>query len=399
MKIAAMRRWFSDTLFKRLFFLMWAALVVSHLAAFTVSTGWLWSDRQTPARLPTFPSLPPGALPDRGPGPSMPPFGEHRGPRDMAPPGEPRGPFEPGVEPRGDAPPAGGRPPVRDRLLLVDYGVRLLLIGMAAWWGARWLSAPMRRLVHASRELGRTLGRQGATLPRLDEHRGTVEVRETAHVFNEMAQQLDESFRHRGLLMAAISHDLRTPLTRMRMRLENLADDARVQRCIADIAEMDQLIDSALEVFRNAGTSEPMQATDITALVQSLADDLIEQGQPVTFAGETAAAPAQPMALRRVVSNLLSNALRYGERATVAVQADAQHVSITIDDEGPGIPPHELEAVFAPFHRVESSRNRNTGGTGLGLYIARDLAARQGASLSLRNRETGGLRAEIRLPR
>lgn len=301
---AWLRRWWADTLFKRLFLLLWGALVVSHLVAFAVATGWPLHLNEGSGRMPTFPSLPPGGLPAPG----------------AAPPGH--------VGPRGPAPPLG------NGMLVVDYGVRLLLIGLAAWWGARWLSAPTRRLVHASRRLGAAVGRPGAELPRLDERRGTLEVREAARVFNEMAQQLDESFRHRGLLMAAISHDLRTPLTRMRMRLEALGGDDRVQRCVADIAEMDALIDSALEVFRGLGTPEPAQATDITALVQSLCDDALEQGQPVAFKGDAATAPAQPMALRRIVANLLSNALRYGERARVAVRLAGDSVVVTVDDDG-----------------------------------------------------------------
>lgn len=393
---AWLRRLCSDTLFKRLFVLLWAALVVSHLAAFAVSTGWLWSDRGAAGRLPTLPSLPPMDA-HRPPGmagaPPAPPPDGHAPPPDAWPGRSPDA--HPGPPPDEDR----GGPRGHDSLLMVDYAVRLMLIGLCAWWGARWLSAPVRRLMHASRQLGSIVGQPGAQLPRLDESRGTVEVREAAHVFNEMAQHLDEAFRHRGLLMAAISHDLRTPLTRIRLRLEALGpEDDRVGRCVADVAEMDKLLEDALAVFRGLGTPEPTQVTDITALVQSLCDDAAELGQPVQFSGEAATAPAQPVALRRVIGNLLSNALRYGHRAEVSVRHEGRQVLITVDDEGPGIPAHELQAVFAPFHRLESSRNRASGGSGLGLYIARDLAQRQGASVTLSNRPQGGLRAEVRLP-
>ncbi|WP_348755633.1 ATP-binding protein [uncultured Aquincola sp.] len=384
---AWLRRWWADTLFKRLFVLLWAALVVSHLAAFIVATGWPSGPRVPHAAagalpdLPTLPSLPPLPPPADGP---------HAGPGPRPPHAAPLLP-----------PHATGEPGRRDyrNVLLLDYAVRLLLIGLCAWWGARWLSAPVRRLVAASRQLGAAVGRPGAQLPKLDEARGTVEVREAAHVFNEMAQQLDESFRHRGLLMAAISHDLRTPLTRIRLRLEALGpDDDRVRRCVADVAEMDTLLEDALALFRGLGTPEPTQATDITALVQALCDDAAELGQPVQFSGEPATAPAQPVALRRVVGNLLSNAVRYGGQAQVAVRRQGPQVVITIDDAGPGIPQAALQAVFEPFHRLESSRNRASGGSGLGLYIARDLAQRQGATVGLSNRPEGGLRAEVRLP-
>ncbi|URI10035.1 ATP-binding protein [Aquincola tertiaricarbonis] len=392
--IRGLRRWCADTLFKRLFLLLWATLVVSHLAAFSVSTGWLWRTDAPAGPMPTLPSLPPMDLepPPMAGGPP----GARPGARPEGPPGS-HADRRPGPPPAGDGP-----PPERPHLLVLDYGVRLLLIGLCAWWGARWLSAPVRRLVEASRQLGAVVGRPGATLPRLDEARGTVEVREAAHVFNEMAQQLDESFRHRGLLMAAISHDLRTPLTRIRLRLESLGpEDDRVRRCVADVTEMDTLLEDALALFRGLGTPEPTQPTDITALVESLCDDAVELGQPVSFqrADDAAAtAPAQPVALRRVVGNLLSNAVRYGGRVEVAVQRQGDQVVITVDDEGPGIPEQALKAVFEPFHRLESSRNRASGGSGLGLYIARDLAQRQGASVSLSNRPQGGLRAEVRLP-
>ena len=172
-------------------------------------------------------------------------------------------------------------------------------------------------------------------------------------------------------------------------------DNAAAQRCIADVREMSELIDSVLAVFRDAGSTEPMQSTDVLALVQSLTDDLVEQGQPVSLVGVSAVARAQPAALGRVVANLLSNAVRYGERAHVVVDTHDGKVCIVIEDEGPGIPEGQLEAVFQPFYRVESSRSRHTGGTGLGLYIARDLIGRQGGTLTLTNRAAGGLRAEI----
>jgi len=319
--------------------------------------------------LPTFPSLPPTpGLPD-SPAPAGPPRGDH----------------------------ATGHPSLPTRLLLLDYGVRLLLIGVAAWWGARWLSAPMRRLTSAAQALGASLG--GDTpLPRLDETRGTVEVRETAHVFNDMARRLDDQFKARGLLVAAISHDLRTPLTRMRMRLETLAAEPAAQRCIADVREMDSLIGSVLEVFRGASSGDAVQSTDVAALVQSIVDDLVEQGAAVAVEAGAAIARARPEALRRVLANLLSNALRYGERVDARVWRDGARVHITVDDFGPGIPPDQLDAVFQPFYRVDASRSRHTGGTGLGLYIARDLVARQGGTLTLGNRREGGLRAEVVLP-
>jgi signal transduction histidine kinase len=417
------RRWFPDTLFMRLFLLMWAALVLSHLAAYQLVTSGLllpWPAGR-PGSLPTFPSLPPTpGLPGGGGPPHPRPGGEPgtEGPGFMAPdPGPPPG--RPAAGPvRGAGRPQGLPVPV----LALDYGVRLLLIGAAAWLGARWLSAPMRRLVDASRALGASLGR-GPALPRLDEGRGTVEVREAARVFNQMASELHEQFQSRGLLMASLSHDLRTPLTRMRIRLEPLAAEPVAGRCIADIRDMDQLIETALEVFRHAHAPEPVQPTDLHALVQALADDLAEQGHAVTVTREDPQAdasvvrpprglsqlgsgpslthslvlPLQPVATRRIVSNLLGNALRYGTRADVAVRVEEDGwACVVIDDDGPGIPEAQLGEVLRPFYRVDSSRSRDTGGTGLGLYIVRDLTQRQGGELALSNRPQGGLRARVR---
>ncbi|MFL6680300.1 MAG: sensor histidine kinase, partial [Burkholderiaceae bacterium] len=216
---------------------------------------------------------------------------------------------------------------------------------------------------------------------------------------NEMSRQLRDQVHSRALLVAAISHDLRTPLARIRMRLENAENDPLAARSIADIHEMDDLIESALEVFRGAGPhEEPAATTDVHALVQAIVDDLADLGLPVGVRGAPAPARVQAAGLRRVVSNLVNNALRYGQRADVRVHAAAGAVHIVIEDEGPGIPEAQLDAVMKPFYRLETSRSRLTGGSGLGLYIARDLVARQGGSLTLENRAEGGLRATIALP-
>jgi signal transduction histidine kinase len=433
----------ADTLFKRLFALMWLALVISHAVAFLVVTR---DGAMGNGRWPTFPSLPPVSLarhagtpasaagpadaasglaggtsrpddrrapPPGGPGDGGPPqwHGGPGAPGDMGPPDGPGGPppswtaGDHGAGPPLPADGATGGPGSADRgeglptsAALLDYGIRLLIIGLAAWFGARWLSAPMRRLQSASRTLGQSLARNDAP-PQVDERSGTVEVRETAHVFNEMSRQLSDQVHSRALLVAAISHDLRTPLTRIRMRLEGSEGDPLTARSIADIHEMDDLIESALEVFR--GTSpreEPAEVTDVFALVQALIDDLADLGQPVGVRGEPAPARVQSAGLRRVVSNLVNNALRYGKRADVRVRTAGDAVHIVIEDEGPGIPEAQLDAVMKPFYRLETSRNRLTGGSGLGLYIARDLVARQGGTLTLQNRAEGGLRATIALP-
>ncbi|MEO7336388.1 MAG: ATP-binding protein [Caldimonas sp.] len=411
-----MKRWLGDTMSKRLVLLMWATLVASHLMAYAAVRAIHLPPREggdlTMGQLPTFPSLPPTpGVPDsrigRGPDGDTrhgPPRGdEGDGHADRPGPGVPMdlergGPDGRDAEPHGEY---DGPPALPWDALLLDYGVRFIVIAAAAWLGSRWLAAPMRRLVEASRSLGGSLD-DHAAVTSLDERSGTREVREAAHVFNDMARQLRSQFHSRGLMVAAISHDLRTPLTRLRMRLESMdANPELQQRSISDIREMNYLIDNVLEIFRieGPGSREAMQSTDVEALVQSLTDDLAEQQQPVRFRGEPAVTQTQPTALRRVLTNLIGNALRYGERADVTVIAHDGEVRIVVDDNGPGIQTDELDAVFEPFYRVEASRSRNTGGTGLGLYIARDLTRRQGGTLTLTNRPEGGLRAEVVLPR
>jgi len=408
-----MKRWWTgvlrDTLFKRLFLLMWAALVASHLLAFNVTTRVHTMPGGGPSHVPVLPSLPPMGLGREPMSPGMPPPREH-GPDEHAPPGADnamREPFDPTM--RQPAGPPGQRPPnaqgpqpfegLPASALWIDYLVRIAAIGAAAWFGARWLSAPMRRLAEAADRLGHALGKNRAPPP-MDEHSGTLEVRQTAQVFNTMAQRLHAQFEAQSMLLAAISHDLRTPLARLRMRLETMEEQPQTPRCVADVREMDALIGSVLDMVRNSHASGEPERVDLGALLQSLVDDLVEEGRPVVGDGEMTQAIvlAQPAALKRVLDNLIGNALRYGNSARIALALHAGEVVVTIDDAGPGIAPDQLERVFQPFYRLESSRNRSTGGAGLGLYIARDLMQRSGGELTLANRAEGGLRATLRMP-
>lgn len=430
---AGVARAFGDTLARRIFLLLWVTLVVAQALAIGVVT-WSRGDAYV-MRMHGAPSLPPmpGLVrgpqiqpqfqPQGGPGPGpqgmgadaefrdgpslpgdvpMPPREDFRGfPPPSSTPGQ-----MPGQTPASHAP--GAQPPWRGPFraltaweLTLDYGIRLLVTGLAAWIASRWLSRPMRDLVRASQALGQSLHKQDR-LPLLDEQRGTLEVRESAQVFNAMARQLRRQFNERGLMVAAISHDLRTPLTRLRMRLETLdIEEIQRQRSVEDIREMNALVDAVMELFRGdgPGAAEPLVDVDLGALAQALTDDLIEQSMPVGYVddGEPVLAKGQPMALRRVLGNLIGNAIRYGGSAEVRVGHDADGVWLRVSDPGPGIPPDKLDAVFEPFYRLEDSRNRHTGGAGLGLYIARELTLRQRGTLVLSNRPEGGLMAELRL--
>ena len=410
--LARLRR--VDTLFLRLFLLMWVTLVLSHVVAFSVfsPSGTRWVARlgtQGATALPPLPSLPPGnpltgasGAPDAARPP--PPPGQGAAP----PPDRPAGP-----PPAGEGAPASAAAPGRmpqapgDAMampatdLYLDYALRALLIGVGAALGARWLSGPMRRLAQASSSLSQEL-HEGRHPPALDEAHGTVEVRATARAFNAMAAALKQQFDQRSLHMAAVSHDLRTPLTRLRLRLEQLPGEA-AQAAGEDIRVMDEMIQLSLAVVREQSTGAPPALLDLGALLQSLADDRQEQRQPVLFeeADGDAAPPAlrvraHPASLRRIVDNLVDNALRYGRVARIACHGAQEQAVVTVDDDGPGISPDEIQHVLQPW--VQLAAQGGTSGSGLGLAIAHDLAQREGGSLRLENRSGGGLRAILTLP-
>ncbi len=409
-----------DTLARRIFLLLWITLVAAQVLAI-LTVQWVEGWNMPLTHMPVAPTLPP--MGQMGPPPGGTDTDASRRPGTIEPaiPGAGSDLMDGGPGFRDghrdfDSPNAGfnndfnggpgrERGPFRglsNKALMVDYGIRLLVTALAAWLASRWLARPMRDLVRASRTLGSSLHKQDK-LPLLDEHQGTLEVRETAQVFNAMARQLRRQFNERGLMVAAISHDLRTPLTRLRMRLETLdIDEHQRVRSVEDIREMNALVDAVMELFRGdgPGASEDPRDVDLSALAQSLVDDLAEQGQSISFElqGEPVVAKGQPMALRRVLGNLIGNAMRYGGQAEVRAGRDSRGAWVHICDHGPGIPPDKLDAVFEPFYRLEDSRNRHTGGAGLGLYIARELTQRQGGELTLTNRPSGGLMAELRLP-
>jgi signal transduction histidine kinase len=192
---------------------------------------------------------------------------------------------------------------------------------------------------------------------------------------------------------------LRTPLTLLRLRAEEVADANERDKMLGTIGEMDEMIGTTLAFASDEVRAEPSRRVDIAALLESVVDDMADAGLPVTM---TPAAPliyeCQPGALKRALSNLLDNAVKYGKRAQAAIAVAEDEIEISIDDEGPGIPEGELPRVFQPFYRVEESRNRSTGGTGLGLAITQSIVQAHGGEITLANRPGGGLRASIKLP-
>jgi signal transduction histidine kinase len=279
---------------------------------------------------------------------------------------------------------------------LNTIGLTALIIGLvlaASIWALRGLTAPYAVLAAASERLGRDLN--ASALP----EKGPREVRAAAHAFNQMQERLQRSFSDREQLVAAISHDLRTPTTRLRLRADFIDDPDQRARMLADLDEIETMTRSVLAFASNTAEPEPRATIDLVSMLGSLCDDI--PGATLCLAPDTPARIAywaEPVALRRCVTNLIDNAVKYGTCARVSLNVASGAVHIVVEDDGPGIPVADVETVFRPFRRLETSRNRETGGTGLGLTIARTVARAHGGEVVLANRSEGGLRAEIVLP-
>lgn len=257
---------------------------------------------------------------------------------------------------------------------------------------ARRLSAPIRLFADAAERLGRDPRAPPLAL------RGSTEIAVAVRAFNDMQERLRRYVDDRTAMVGAIAHDLRTPLTRMRFRIEALPDDQKV-KLQTDIEQMEQMISAALTFVRDA--SQPGQRTplELSSLLESLCDEMAETGAATEVeTGEKVVLEGDPMALRRLFANLLDNAVKFGGRARARVFRQEANAVVEIDDDGPGIPPQDRERVFDPFYRREPSRNRQTGGAGLGLAIVRSIARGHGGDVALVNRRGGGLTARVQLP-
>jgi signal transduction histidine kinase len=215
-----------------------------------------------------------------------------------------------------------------------------------------------------------------------------------------MQDRLSRYLKSRVTALTAISHDLKTPITRMRLRAELIEDPPLRESLLRDMSELEKMVRAALEFIRGLDSTEPPQPTDINALIASVCDDYREAGHEVVTKGAVRAPfPAQTQALKHCLANIIDNACKYGGKAQVVVQDGEQEVVIKVRDFGQGVPESELEKVFEPFYRLESSRSRDTGGTGLGLAIARNVAQLHRGQVSIRNHPEGGLEAILALPR
>jgi signal transduction histidine kinase len=292
-------------------------------------------------------------------------------------------------------PPRHPAPPLRTDAIIYLL-MFLLSIGVLAYVVARMTMRPLKQLAQAAEELGNDIDRPPLV------QQGTTEIRQATAAFNAMQARIRQNIQQRTQMLAAITHDLQTPLTRLRLRLEKVADAELRDKLIGDLSATQAMVREGLDLARSIDSSEPLQALDLDSLLDSVCTDAADAGQNVTLQGTCGmSVMARPTALRRCLINLTDNAVKYGHAAHVSVQRE--HVDghtcarIRIRDRGPGIPLDQLDKVFEPFHRIETSRSRETGGTGLGLTIARNIAEQHGGSVALINHPQGGLEVILTL--
>lgn len=289
------------------------------------------------------------------------------------------------------APPPGAPP--WGWTFLMTFLLSAVGIAIVAVLTGRRIAKPMRGLAAAAGRFGR-----GEAVDDLPEA-GPVETRETVRAFNRMRRRLDRYVRDRTAMLAAISHDLRTPITSLRLHAEFIEDAETKAKIDASLDDMQRMTEDALAFIREDMHREETRTVDLHALLDSVAADLVELGHVVAVADTgRVLVPCRTVALRRALRNLLENGAVHGARATARIDRGRSEVHVIIEDEGPGIPEDDLERVFEPFVRLEASRSRDTGGSGLGLAIARDIVRGHGGDIHLENRTEGGVRATIALP-
>lgn len=281
--------------------------------------------------------------------------------------------------------------PWAQRVLLV-LAAAALAVTPLAWWFARRIAAPIIAFARAAERLGRD-----PDAPPLTMH-GSSEINAAAAAFNVMQDRLRRYVSNRTTMLAAIAHDLRTPLTRLRFRIEAVPDELK-PKLAADLDEMEAMISATLAFVQD--TTRPGERTklEVSSLVETVMDEAAETGADAAVEhAERAVVDGDPIALKRLVTNLVDNALKFGSSARGRVFAEAGMAVVEVDDDGPGVPEGDIERAFEPFLRLEGSRSRETGGAGLGLAVVRAIARGHGGEVTLQNRVEGGLRARVTLP-
>jgi two-component system OmpR family sensor kinase len=287
--------------------------------------------------------------------------------------------------------------PSRDRSIHLLLSATLMAAAICALsiLSVRSLTAPFRVLARAAERLG-----VDVYAPPLPE-KGPREVRNAAHAFNGMQERIRKLVAGRTEMLAAVSHDLRTPITRLRLRADFVEDKEQREKMFRDLDEMEAMISSTLAFLGEEARTEETRVVDVAAMLDTICDEMADSGLDVRSASEVGPAPlrCRPLALKRAFTNLIDNAVKYGGKARVLLNAAPAELAIDIEDPGPGIPEREQERVFSPFYRIESSRSRGTGGAGLGLTVARAAIRSHGGEIELANLPEGGFRVSVKLPR
>lgn len=275
--------------------------------------------------------------------------------------------------------------------IMICFGVAIIVIGVLL---LRWATRPLRDLALAAERFSLD------AVPEPLHESGPVEVRHAARAFNTMGERIQRLVAERMQALAAVSHDLRTPITRLRLRSELLEDEATRDLIDGDLSEMEGMIDSTLEFLRGGVSSEATRPIDIVTVIETIVDQHADQGRQIALAGIShGRVLGRLLALKRAFWNVIGNAVKYAGQARVEINETSAGLAIIVEDDGPGIPEAEMERVFEPFVRLEESRGRQTGGSGLGLTIARAAIRSHGGDISLSNRPEGGLRVLITLPK
>jgi signal transduction histidine kinase len=284
-----------------------------------------------------------------------------------------------------------GLPPVYRLIIRLTFlGVSIVIVSIIA---ARQVSSPVKQLAEAVRRFN-----LNAQSPPIEES-GPREIRHVIQVFNAMQAQIQKFVTHRTIMLAAISHDLRTPLTRIRLRGEYIEDAKQQARLFRDVDEMQTMIDGALAFFRDDSVAEKTTTFDVPRLLLTITDDYFDQGIEITYTGPTRALYlGRPFALKRAFTNIIDNAIKYATPPQIELLAGDGVLKILILDLGPGIPAHAIADVFRPYFRLEQSRNRTTGGVGLGLTATEAIVNAHGGEITLKNRPERGLEVRISLP-
>jgi len=266
-------------------------------------------------------------------------------------------------------------------------------VGLLTMWLVARVTAPLSAFAAAAGRLGKDI--HAEPLPET----GPTEVVQASRAFNEMQKSLQRLIENRTQMLAAISHDLRTPVTMLRLRGELMADGEERAKVIETLDEMESMIASALELAKGTFHDEPQRRVDLSALVASICDDMADAGAAIEFdPPDQTLVPCRRIALKRAFTNLIENAAKYGDVARVQVATLQDAVEVTVDDDGPGIPEDQLDRVFLPFYRIDESRSSDGGGVGLGLSIAQAIVHSHGGTIHAENRSSGGLRMRVWLP-